>query len=213
MNEFLRVYLGKTGAQDRLTVVHALHFPEPPCKPEGHYSSIWGAILLNTSPVRRIRTEHMNTLSAVGINVSLLMHTLLEFPDTNLFAVEFTDSLTETDYEILDSALRSHLAQHTTSRALFVMKDVNAWTPSDKWETLSFDIRHLRDLDKVAIVGDDLWERWLKKAEILFPVSDLQTYAAHDRDRAVEWLRGNMDVPGVGPGSMSDPEAEAQDHA
>jgi hypothetical protein len=156
----------------------------------------------------------VHTLSAVfSINVSLFMHTRLEFPDTNLFAVAFTGSLTEDDYEVLDSALRSHLAQHTTSRALFVMKDVDAWTPSDKWEPLSFDIRHLRDLDKVAIVGDNLWAPWLDKVEILFPMSDLRTYAANDKEEAVEWLRGNMDVPGVGPGSMADPEAEAQDHA
>mgnify|MGYP000149547117 FL=1 len=140
------------------------------------------------------------------------MHTLLEFPDTNLFAVEFTDSLTEDDYQILDSTLRNHLVQHTTSRALFVMKDVDAWTPSDHWETLSFDIRHLRDLDKVALVGDDLWEPWLNKAEILFPLSDLRTYAANEKEEAVKWLRGNMDVPGVGPGSVADPEADAQDH-
>ncbi|PSQ93945.1 MAG: STAS/SEC14 domain-containing protein, partial [Bacteroidetes bacterium SW_7_64_58] len=107
------------------------------------------------------------------------------------------------------SDLKNHLEQHTTTRALFVMNDVDDWEPAERWEDLAFDIRHLRDLDKVAIVGDDLWETWLEKVELLFPMSMVQTYAAEDREEALQWLRGDMEVPGLGPGSVSDPEATA----
>ena len=138
------------------------------------------------------------------------MHNLLDLPDSNVFGVELSDTLTEEDHDVLDSTLRSHLAKPTTTRVLFVMEDVDAWTPTDRWEELAFDIRHLRDLDKVAIVGDDLWETWLNKAELLFPMSSIQTYPAEEREAALEWLRGDMDVPGMGPGSVSDPEASAQ---
>jgi len=138
------------------------------------------------------------------------MHELLDLPDSNLFAIKFSDTLTEEDLDVLDSTLRSHLEKHTTTRALFVMDNVDEWTPEERWETLTFDIRHLRDLDKVAIVGDDLWDTWLEKAEILFPMSQLQTYSAEDREDALGWLRGDMDVPGMGPGSVSDPEATVQ---
>ncbi len=138
------------------------------------------------------------------------MHDLLDLPDSNVFGVELSDTLTEEDHDVLDSTLRSHLAKHTTTRVLFVMEDVDAWAPADRWEELAFDIRHLRDLDKVAIVGDDLWETWLDKAELLFPMSTIQTYPAEEREAALGWLRGDMDVPGMGPGSVSDPEASAQ---
>ncbi len=139
------------------------------------------------------------------------MHELLDFPDPNLFGVELNDTLTEEDYEVFASTLRNHLEEHTTTRALLVMNDVNDWTPEDRWEDLAFDIRHLRNLDKVAVVGDDLWETWLEKTELLFPMSTVQTYAAEDREEAVDWLRGDMEVPGLGPGSVSDPEATARD--
>ncbi|PSQ68775.1 MAG: STAS/SEC14 domain-containing protein [Bacteroidetes bacterium QH_1_64_81] len=140
---------------------------------------------------------------------SLLMHKLLDFPDPNLFGVELSDTLTDEDYEVFASTLKDHLEQHTTTRALFVMNDVDDWEPEERWEGLAFDIRHLRDLDKVAIVGDDLWETWLEKVELLFPMSTVQTYAAEDREEAIQWLRGDMEVPGLGPGSVSDPEATA----
>jgi hypothetical protein len=139
------------------------------------------------------------------------MHELLNFPDPNVYGIELSDTLTEEDHEVLTSTLRDSLEQHTTTRALFVMNDVDDWEPEERWEDLAFDIRHLRDLDKVAVVGDDLWETWLEKAELLFPMSTVQTYAAEDREEAIEWLRGGMEVPGLGPGSVPDPEAEAQD--
>jgi len=139
------------------------------------------------------------------------MHEFLEFPDPNLFGIEFHDALTEDDYDALTSSLKSHLEEHTTTRVFFVMNDVDDWAPEKHWDELSFDIRLVRDLDKVAVVGDDLWETWLEKVELLFPMSMIQTYAAEDREEALAWIRGDMEVPGLGPGSVPDPEADAQE--
>jgi hypothetical protein len=139
------------------------------------------------------------------------MHETLDLPDTNVFGVEFSDTLTEDDYDAFVSTIRGALKEHTTARTLLVMDDVNDWTPEERWEELSFDVRHLSDLDKVAIVGDDLWDTWLEKAEVLFPMSEIRTYAEADREEALEWIRGDMEVPGVGPGSVADPKAGAQD--
>lgn len=139
------------------------------------------------------------------------MHEFLDFPDPNLLSVELSDTLTEEDYESLASTLEDHLKQHTTTRVLFVMDDVEDWEPEERWADLAFDIRHLRDLDKVAIVGDDVWETWLDKVEELFPFSVVQTYPTEDREEALAWIRGDMEVPGLGPGSVPDPEATVQD--
>lgn len=139
------------------------------------------------------------------------MHEILDLPDANIFGIEFSDTLTEDDHDALLSELRSALEEHTTMRVLFVMNEVDDWTPEEQWEELAYDIRHLRDLDKVAVVGDDLWERWLEKVEVLFPMSVIQTYDAEDYDEALAWIRGDMAVPGLGPGSVPDPEAGAQD--
>jgi len=142
---------------------------------------------------------------------TLLMHERLDFPDPNLFGIEFHDSLTEDDYDALASVLKNHLEEHTTTHVLFVMNDVDDWAPEERWEELAFDIRLVRDLGKVAVVSDDPWETWLDKVELLFPMSMIQTYASDEREDAVEWIRGDMEVPGVGPGSLPDPEAKAEE--
>jgi len=136
---------------------------------------------------------------------------ILDFPDSNIVGFHLSDTLTEDDYETFTSHLRDQLKSHTTTRALFKIEDVDGWEPEDKWKEFALDIRHAQDLDKVAVIGDDPWEPLLEKIELLFPMSQLQTYEDADREEGLEWLRGEMNVPGIGPGSVPDPEAGAQD--
>lgn len=141
------------------------------------------------------------------------MHEILDFPDSNIIGVRLSDTLTEDDLETLGAYLRNELERYTTTRALFELEDVDGWEPEEQWEDLAFDIRHVRDLDRVAIVGDDPWETWIEKVEFLFPHAQLQTYPPDEREEAITWLRGEMEVPGIGPGSVSDPKAGAQDES
>ena len=140
-----------------------------------------------------------------------LMIEFLDLPDTNIVGVHLSDTLTEDDYEAFASTLRHELEAHMTLRVLFEIEDVEDWEAEEKWEDLAFDMRQVEDVDKVAIVGDDPWEPLVDKIELLFPSSLIQTYEDGDREEGLEWLRGEMEVPGIGPGSTSDPRAGAQD--
>jgi len=139
------------------------------------------------------------------------MHELLDLPDTNIAAIELSGTLTEDDHEEIRGHLENVLEDHITTRAVFVLDDVEGWEPDELWEDWAFDIRHVHDLDKVAIVSDDPWDRWVEKVELLFPAAHIRTFADDAQDEALEWIRGDMDVPGVGPGSMADPVADTDD--
>ena len=139
------------------------------------------------------------------------MHELLDLPDTNIVGFRLGDTLTEDDYDDFVSELRHELEAHTTTRLVLEIDGVDGWEPEDQWEALALDVRHVQDLDKVAVIGDDVWEPLLDKIELLFPMSQIQTYEDADREEALGWIRGEMDVPGIGPGSVPDPQAGAQD--
>jgi hypothetical protein len=139
------------------------------------------------------------------------MHELLDLPDTNIVGFRLGDTLTEEDYDDFVSELRHELEAHTTTRLVLEIDGVDGWEPEDQWEALALDVRHVQDLDKVAVIGDDVWEPLLDKIELLFPMSQIQTYEDADREEALGWIRGDMDVPGIGPGSVPDPQAGAQD--
>ncbi len=140
------------------------------------------------------------------------MHELLDLPDTNIVGLHLSDTLTEEDFEDISSELKHQFEAHTTTRVFFEIEDVDGWEPEDRWEDFALDIRYVQDLDKVAVVaGDDVWEPLMDKIELLFPMSQIQLYDPDDREEALEWIRGDMDVPGIGPGSVSDPQAGAQE--
>jgi hypothetical protein len=139
------------------------------------------------------------------------MHELLDLPDTNIVGFHLSDTLDENDYDGLVSGLRGQLEANTTTRLVLEIDDVDGWAPEDEWENLTLDVRYVQDLDKVAVIGDDVWEPLMDQIEVLFPMSQIQAYDSDDREEALEWIRGDMDVPGIGPGSVPDPTAGAQD--
>ena len=136
----------------------------------------------------------------------------LDVPDTNIASVHFSDTLTADDYEAFRLTLRDEMRAHTTIRVLFEIEDVEGWEDEDQWDDLAFDMRQVEDVDKVAIVGDDPWEPLVDKIKLLFPSSLIQTCEDADREEGVEWLRGEMEVPGIGPGSTSDPQTGAPEN-
>ncbi|PSQ97121.1 MAG: STAS/SEC14 domain-containing protein [Bacteroidetes bacterium SW_9_63_38] len=139
------------------------------------------------------------------------MHELLDLPDTNIIGFRLSNTLTEEDFDTFVSRLHQEMEAHTTTRLVLEINDVDGWEPEETWEELSLDIRYLQDLDKVALIGTDVWEPLMDKIELLFPMSQIQAYDDEDREEALDWIRGDMDVPGIGPGSVSDPQAGAQD--
>lgn len=139
------------------------------------------------------------------------MHELLNLPDSNVVGVKIGETLSEDDYDTLVPHLRDRFEATITTRLLFELDGLEDWEPEEKWENLTFDIRYLQDVDKVAVVGDDPWETWMDTVEFLFAEAQVETFDSDDRDEALDWVRGEMEVPGVGPGSVSDPASTAQE--
>lgn len=139
------------------------------------------------------------------------MHELLDLPDNNIIGLHLSDTLTDDDYDDISSELKHQFEAHTTTRVLLEIEEVDGWESEEQWEDFALDVRYVQDLDKVAIVSDEVWEPLMNKIELLFPMSQIETYGSDEREDALEWIRGEMEVPGVGPGSVSDPHAGAQD--
>ena len=96
-------------------------------------------------------------------------------------------------------------------RFLFQVDGVDGWEPEEGWEDLAFDLRHVQNVDKVAVLGDDVWDPLAEKIRFLFPESSVESFDEDDEEEAWDWVRGDMAVPGIGPGSVPEPDASAQD--
>ena len=73
-------------------------------------------------------------------------------------------------------------------RLLFDMIGFQGWDPSALWDEIKFDLRHASDFERVATVGDNVWER--VTGILIKPFTKAQTryFDATQYAAAREWL-------------------------
>jgi hypothetical protein len=75
-----------------------------------------------------------------------------------------------------------------TARLLLELEGIVGLTPAGFWEDLKMSLRHLRTIERAAIVGDQRWLGWWVRG--LARVSPTQTrhFRNAERDAALDWL-------------------------
>ena len=78
----------------------------------------------------------------------------------NILVVRFAGKLTRNDYrDALAPHVESLLERFQTLRVLVLMdENFEGWTLPAAWANTTFDLRHRRDFDKIAMVGAPKWE-------------------------------------------------------
>ncbi|NBC85153.1 MAG: STAS/SEC14 domain-containing protein [Bacteroidetes bacterium] len=127
------------------------------------------------------------------------MHEIIDVPGENVAGVILGDTLTEDDFNTVYPHVKDQVERHNTVRLLFELDGVDGWEPEEVWEDFMFDVRHARDVDRIAVLTDDEpWEPLMSRFDLAFPSAHLEVYATGDRDDAVAWLNGEdleVDVP------------------
>lgn len=72
--------------------------------------------------------------------------------------VRATGQLTREDYTRFVPELERFIGAHGKVRVLFDMRDFHGWSAGALWEDVKFDMKHFRDIDRLALVGDRKWE-------------------------------------------------------
>ena len=76
----------------------------------------------------------------------------------NVLHVRVTGKLTKEAYEIFAPAVDQQIRDQGKLRILFEMQDFHGWTAGALWEDMKFDLKHWKDIERLALVGDSKWE-------------------------------------------------------
>jgi hypothetical protein len=76
----------------------------------------------------------------------------------NFVHVTATGKLSKESYHEFAPVLDEQIKTHGKLRLLFEMHEFHGWTVGGVWEDLKFDIKHWRDIERLAIVGESKWE-------------------------------------------------------
>jgi hypothetical protein len=76
----------------------------------------------------------------------------------NFLAVHVSGILSQADYTQFVPEFERLVAQRRKLRVLFDMTGFHGWEAAAMWEEIKFDLKHLADFERFAMVGDMQWQ-------------------------------------------------------
>ena len=113
---------------------------------------------------------------------------LKENAEAKLLEVEASGKLAKNDYEHFEPAVSRLIEASGKIKILFVMHDFHGWDLGAVWEDTKFATKHCRDIDKIAMVGESAWEKWMAMICKPFTMSKIKYFEAGQDDEARAWL-------------------------
>ena len=115
--------------------------------------------------------------------------TVREGQDSKVVVVEAAGKLTRQDYEEFVPRIEASIQAVGKIRLLFKMVDFHGWTASALWQDLKFDIKHFRDIERLALVGDKKWEKGMSVFCKPFTTAKIRYFDISEADQADDWIR------------------------
>ncbi len=113
---------------------------------------------------------------------------LEEKVDTKVLHVRVSGKLTKEDYEHFVPAVERLIQQQGKIRVLFEMHDFHGWEMAALWADIKFDIKHFRDIERLAMVGEKKWQKGMSKFCGPFTTADVRYFEHDQTDQARAWL-------------------------
>lgn len=112
-----------------------------------------------------------------------------QYPDSNILRTKAINSLNQDDYDRILPVAEDLLRTHGKLRWYFEMEGFEGWTPTAAWTDLKFGIQHASDFEKIAMVGDKQWEKWLTQLMKPFTSAEVRFFPTAEKDAAWTWIQ------------------------
>ena len=106
----------------------------------------------------------------------------------NTLEVHLTGKLTKEAYQILVPAVDEQIKKQGKLRILLVLEDFHGWTMGALWEDTKFDLKHWRDIERLAIVGESKWEQGMATFCKPFTTAKIKYFDHTKLADAKKWL-------------------------
>jgi len=114
-----------------------------------------------------------------------------EKADGKVLEAHVSGRLTEADYEQFAPEVEKIINRHGKIRMLTDMHDFHGWNTAGLWEEFKLDVRHSKDLERLAIVGEKRWQKWMSKVCQPFTDAKIRYFDSSEMDQARTWIQNN----------------------
>ena len=112
-----------------------------------------------------------------------------ELAEGKILVVQATGKLSKSDYEQFVPETERLIKQFGKIRVLFEMHDFHGWEMAGVWEDMKFDLKHFRDIERLAIVGEKAWEHGMTVFCRPFTTAKLRYFDSSKAEDATNWIK------------------------
>jgi len=109
--------------------------------------------------------------------------------DRNIIYMVVGDKLTNQDFDKLAPLVRQMIAKHDKIRLYYEMTNYKGWTFRAFWRDLYMDLKYRNKVEKIAMVGEKRWEKWLADAIRPFSGAQVRYYNHLRKEEAKQWIK------------------------
>lgn len=111
----------------------------------------------------------------------------------NILAIEVIGKNTGEDDREFRPEIDKLLDEHGTARILIVLKDFKGCDLSGFWEEVKMCLAYYKKLERIAVVGDKLWEKIMVKLDSHFEHAEEKYFDMAQLEDAWRWIESPVE--------------------
>jgi hypothetical protein len=104
--------------------------------------------------------------------------------------LQITSKLLKEDYDQLVPVIETLISKRKIS-ILVELLDFHGWSAGALWEDSKFAMKHFKNIHRIAIVGNKLWEQGMAAFCKPFTSAEVRYFDSADINEAREWIKQN----------------------
>jgi hypothetical protein len=105
---------------------------------------------------------------------------------------KLSGKLHDEDYQHFVPIVEAAINAHGQVRLLAHFEDFHGWDLHAVWDDTKFSLQHRTDVERVALVGDKAWEKWMAAVCKPFTKARIRYFNAADIESAWKWLEEKL---------------------
>ncbi|NEX20024.1 STAS/SEC14 domain-containing protein [Thiorhodococcus mannitoliphagus] len=109
----------------------------------------------------------------------------------NVLGFKLSGKLHDEDYSTFVPQIEAALVATDKISLLAQFEDFQGWDLQAAWDDFKLGMEHYSDFERIALVGEKSWERWMAKLCKPFTRAEVKYFDASEMDAALSWAKGS----------------------
>src|SRR5262245_36959259 len=108
----------------------------------------------------------------------------LKAPSDKVLAFKLSGKLHDEDYKQFVPAVDAAVEKEGKVRILAQFHDFHGWDAKALWDDIKFSTTHCTKIERIALVGEKTWEKWMATVCKPFTMAKIKYFGAGELDTA-----------------------------